>query len=51
MLDAVTRDDGGRVRLNGAEWSARVHDPNQNSPAGTRVRVVAIDGATAMVWR
>jgi membrane protein implicated in regulation of membrane protease activity len=50
VLSAVTRD-GGRVRLNGAEWSARSRDPNQELPAGTRVSVVAIDGATAVVWQ
>ena len=29
VLHEVTRD-GGRVRLNGAEWSARTKDPSQN---------------------
>jgi membrane protein implicated in regulation of membrane protease activity len=50
VLSAVTRD-GGRVRLNGAEWSARTRDPSQELAAGTRVSVVAIDGATAVVWQ
>ena len=50
VLSAVTRD-GGRVRLNGAEWSARAKDPRQDLPAGTRVSVIAIDGATAVVWK
>jgi membrane protein implicated in regulation of membrane protease activity len=50
VLSEVTRD-GGRVRLNGAEWSARARDPKQELPAGTRVSVVAIDGATAVVWQ
>lgn len=50
VLQAVTRD-GGRVRLNGAEWSARAMDPKQELPAGTVVSVVAIEGATAVVWR
>lgn len=49
VLRDVTRD-GGRVRLNGGEWSARSKDPNQVLPAGTRVSVLAIDGATAVVW-
>ena len=39
------------MRLNGAEWSARASDPHQELPAGTRVSVVAIDGATAVVWQ
>jgi membrane protein implicated in regulation of membrane protease activity len=50
VLSPVTRD-GGRVRLNGAEWSARAKDPSQALPAGTRVSVVAIEGATAVVWQ
>ena len=49
VMQEVTRHDG-RVRLNGAEWSARARDPNQKLPAGTVVSVVAIDGATAVVW-
>lgn len=39
----------GRVRLNGAEWSARAYDPKQTLPAGTVVRVMKITGATAVV--
>jgi membrane protein implicated in regulation of membrane protease activity len=50
VLTPVTQD-GGRVRLNGAEWSARSRDPRQELPAGTRVSVVGIDGATAIVWQ
>jgi membrane protein implicated in regulation of membrane protease activity len=49
VLSSVTRHDG-RVRLNGAEWSARSMDPKQDLPAGTVVTVLAIDGATAVVW-
>ena len=40
---------GGRVRLNGAEWSARAFDERQVLPIGTRVRVLQISGATALV--
>lgn len=50
VLRPVTRDEG-RVRLNGAEWSARAMDPKQDLPVGSEVTVVAIDGATAVVWR
>ena len=50
VLSAVTRD-GGRVRLNGAEWSARAMDPKQQLGVGTQVTVVAIEGATAVVWQ
>jgi membrane protein implicated in regulation of membrane protease activity len=49
VLTDVTRDSG-RVRLNGAEWSARAADPRQPLPPGTRVTVLAIDGATAVVY-
>ena len=50
VLSKVDRHDG-RVRLNGAEWSARTMDPKQEFTAGTVVAVVAIDGATAVVWK
>jgi membrane protein implicated in regulation of membrane protease activity len=49
VLSTVTQD-GGRVRLNGAEWSARSRDARQTLAEGTRVSVIAIDGATAVVW-
>ena len=39
----------GRVRLKGGEWSARTLDPDESVPAGTVVRVVQIEGATAVV--
>jgi membrane protein implicated in regulation of membrane protease activity len=50
VMAKVDRHDG-RVRLNGAEWSARTMDPKQEFSAGTVVAVVAIDGATAVVWK
>lgn len=48
---------GGRVRLGGEEWSARLADPDpaRSGPqearlaTGAQVRVVAIDGAVAVV--
>jgi membrane protein implicated in regulation of membrane protease activity len=40
----------GRVRLNGADWSARSYDETQIIPVGTAVRVMQISGATAVVW-
>jgi membrane protein implicated in regulation of membrane protease activity len=48
VLSEVTAHDG-RVRLNGAEWSARAFDATQVVPAGTVVRVMKIAGATAVV--
>jgi membrane protein implicated in regulation of membrane protease activity len=48
VLNSVNADDG-RVRLHGAEWSARTTDRDLVLPPGTVVRVVQIDGATAVV--
>jgi membrane protein implicated in regulation of membrane protease activity len=48
VLNPVDARDG-RIRLNGAEWSARAFDAGQVLPAGTVVRVMHINGATALV--
>ncbi|HEY4568773.1 MAG TPA: NfeD family protein [Kribbella sp.] len=48
VLAACGRDDG-RVKIGGEEWSARSYDPDLLIPAGTRVDVFAIEGATALV--
>jgi len=40
----------GRVRLNGSEWSARSFDDTRVIPVGATVRVMEINGATAVVW-
>lgn len=50
VLTAVDAHDG-RVRLQGGEWSARSYDQTQTLDVGTTVRVMEIDGATAVVWR
>lgn len=50
VLRAVDAYDG-RIRLNGAEWSARSYDQTQTLPVGETVRVMEIDGATAVVWK
>lgn len=47
VLSRTDRRDG-RIRLKGGEWSARTLDDEPVS-AGTVVRVVEIDGATAVV--
>jgi membrane protein implicated in regulation of membrane protease activity len=49
VLDTVTATDG-RVKLGGETWSARTHGEDAIAP-GEEVRVVAIDGATAVVAR
>jgi membrane protein implicated in regulation of membrane protease activity len=48
VLSEVSAHDG-RVRLDGGEWSARAYDRSQVVPAGTVVRVMEINGATAVV--
>ena len=50
VLRVVDAQDG-RVRLQGAEWSARSYDHTQTLAVGTTVRVMEIDGATAVVWK
>ena len=42
--------NGGRVRIGGEEWSARAYMEDQVIEPGTRVEVVKIDGATALVY-
>ena len=41
----------GLIKIEGELWSARSYQPDQMIPAGSRVRVIEINGATAMVWR
>jgi membrane protein implicated in regulation of membrane protease activity len=41
--------DGGRVRLAGEVWTARAFDEDQVIEPGSRVEVLKIDGATALV--
>ena len=41
---------GGRIRLNGSEWSARALNEEQVIEVGTSVQVIEISGATALVW-
>lgn len=51
-LAEVTEDvtsDRGRVRIGGEEWSARLASDALPVPAGSRVHVVSIEGATAVV--
>jgi membrane protein implicated in regulation of membrane protease activity len=48
VLDRV-HSDGGRVKIGGEEWSARPYDEDAAYEQGTRVQVLKIDGATALV--
>jgi membrane protein implicated in regulation of membrane protease activity len=49
VLETVTQH-GGRVKVGGETWSATSSDPVPHEP-GDEVRVVRIDGATAIVTR
>src|SRR5918998_3559797 len=48
VVDRVDRD-GGTVKLAGEIWSARSYDDDHAFEPGTRVEVLKIDGATALV--
>jgi membrane protein implicated in regulation of membrane protease activity len=48
VIDRVDRD-GGRVKLAGEVWSARSYDEDHAFEPGTRVEVLKIEGATALV--
>jgi membrane protein implicated in regulation of membrane protease activity len=41
--------DSGRVKIGGEVWSARAYDEDDVIEPGTRVEVMKIDGATALV--
>jgi membrane protein implicated in regulation of membrane protease activity len=48
VLERVDRDSGS-VKLAGEVWSARSYDEDHAFEPGTRVEVMKIDGATALV--
>ena len=48
VVNRVDRD-GGTVKLNGEIWTARAYDEDHAFEPGTRVEVMKIDGATALV--
>ncbi|MFC6884193.1 MULTISPECIES: NfeD family protein [Actinomadura] len=41
---------GGRARIGGEEWTARPYDPDLVIPAGRTADVLAIEGATALLY-
>ena len=50
VLEAIDNDhDTGTVKLSGEIWTARSYLDDHPIPAGTRVEVVEIKGATALV--
>jgi membrane protein implicated in regulation of membrane protease activity len=48
VTEEVTAHDG-RVRIGGEVWSARSYDESSVIPEGSKVDVLAIEGATALV--
>jgi membrane protein implicated in regulation of membrane protease activity len=49
VLSTVNGGDGGRIKLGGDVWSARSLTEDEEIEPGTRVTVVEIAGATAVV--
>jgi membrane protein implicated in regulation of membrane protease activity len=50
VLERIANDEGvGCVRLNGEVWTARSYDEDAVIEPGTRVHVMEIRGATALV--
>ena len=48
VLEEVSRD-GGQVKIGGEVWTARTYAHDDVVPAGRRVQVLKIEGATALV--
>jgi membrane protein implicated in regulation of membrane protease activity len=49
VLEEVT-EHSGRVRIDSEEWSSRPYDDSLVIPVGTKVDVMQIKGATALVY-
>jgi membrane protein implicated in regulation of membrane protease activity len=49
VLEEVT-DQSGRVRIDGEEWTSRSYDESMRIPVGTKVDIMQIKGATALVY-
>jgi membrane protein implicated in regulation of membrane protease activity len=50
VLERIANGEGvGCVRLGGEVWTARAYDDDETFEAGTRVQVIEIRGATALV--
>ncbi|MFK4085702.1 NfeD family protein [Kribbella sp. NPDC020789] len=50
VVKEIHPDGGGSVRLGGELWTARPYDEVSTIKPGTRVEVMSIDGATAVVY-
>jgi membrane protein implicated in regulation of membrane protease activity len=50
VLETIANDEGtGSARIDGEVWTARAFDDDRVIPAGERVHVIEIKGATALV--
>jgi membrane protein implicated in regulation of membrane protease activity len=50
VLERIANDEAvGSVRIDGEVWTARAYDDDEVIAAGTKVQVVEISGATALV--
>jgi membrane protein implicated in regulation of membrane protease activity len=50
VLERISNDENvGSVRIDGEVWTARAYDEDHTIAVGTKVTVVAIRGATALV--
>ncbi|TWD83895.1 membrane protein implicated in regulation of membrane protease activity [Kribbella amoyensis] len=50
VVKEIHPDGGGSIKLGGELWTARPYDEMSTISPGTRVEVMAIDGATAVVY-
>lgn len=50
VVKEIHPDGGGSIKLNGELWTARPYDEVSTIAPGTRVEVMSIDGATAVVY-
>lgn len=50
VVKEISPDGGGSVRLGGELWTARPFDERSTIAPGSRVEVMEIDGATAVVY-
>ena len=50
VVKEIHPDGGGSIKLGGELWTARPYDEMSTIRPGTRVEVMSIDGATAVVY-
>jgi membrane protein implicated in regulation of membrane protease activity len=50
VVKEIHPDGGGSIKLGGELWTARPYDGTSTIAPGSRVEVMEIDGATAVVY-